>query len=148
MTERMKNIDVAHIYALWDAYAKAVNAADIERWMALWDEEGIRMAPNSPASVGTEQIRADIEPLFALVDFELVNIAPDEVQVLGDRAYSHGTYTFLMKSKKGDNLVEDSGKFLTILKKQADGSWKIIVDCFNADLPRHETKQSHSLLYT
>ena len=27
------------------------------------------------------------------------------------------------------------GKYLTILKKQTDGSWKIYRDCFNSDVP-------------
>jgi ketosteroid isomerase-like protein len=31
--------------------------------------------------------------------------------------------------------VTDRGKYVTIWKKQADGSWKVIADIFNSDLP-------------
>ena len=103
--------------------------------MSLWVDDGKRMAPNAPASVGLDQIRVAVEPLFELFDFEEFNVNLDEVRILGDRAYSHGAFAFSMTPLAGGDLIEDSGKFLTILDKQADGSWKIAVDCFNSDMP-------------
>jgi ketosteroid isomerase-like protein len=51
-----------------------------------------------------------------------------------ERAYSHGTYAFTMTSRReGGDTLEISGKFLTILEKQVDGSWKIAIDRFNYD---------------
>lgn len=135
MTERMKNIDLALIYELWNEYGSAVHDGDLERWMALWVDDGKRMAPNAPASIGLEQIRAAAGPLFDLFIFEAFRVSPDEVQILGDRAYAHGTFAYSMTPKEGGDLIEDNGKFLTILQKQADGSWKIEIDCFNSDLP-------------
>lgn len=35
----------------------------------------------------------------------------------------------------GGKATLDKGKFLTVWKKQADGSWKIIRDMYNSDLP-------------
>jgi len=31
--------------------------------------------------------------------------------------------------------VVDNGKYLTVWKKQADGSWKVLFDMFNTDMP-------------
>lgn len=135
MTERMKNIDVALIYELWNEYASALHDGDLERWITLWIDDGKRMAPNAPACNGLGQIRAAVEPLFDLFKFEAFDVSPDEIQILGDRAYSHGTFAFSMMPKAGGGLIDDNGKFLTILEKQADDSWKIAVDCFNSDLP-------------
>ena len=64
-----------------------------------------------------------------------MSIHPEEVRILGDRAYSHGTYDFEMTPKEGGDTSVVAGNFLTILAKQADGSWKIAIDCFNYDAP-------------
>jgi hypothetical protein len=32
-------------------------------------------------------------------------------------------------------MLLDKGKYLTVWKKQADGSWKVLFDMFNSDLP-------------
>jgi hypothetical protein len=38
-------------------------------------------------------------------------------------------------AKRRGETKSYSGKFLDILEKQADGSWKIAIDCFNLDAP-------------
>jgi uncharacterized protein (TIGR02246 family) len=132
--ERTQVSDVAQIYAMWNEYADAVSAGDMERWIALWIDEGIQMPPDAPRNTGKEQIQAAIQPLFDQYDYEMF-INPDEVQVLGERAYSHGLYGFTMTPREGGEPIEVSGKFLTILEKQVDGSWKIAIDCFNYNAP-------------
>jgi ketosteroid isomerase-like protein len=62
-------------------------------------------------------------------------IQPEEVRILGDWAYAHGSYAFEMAPKEGGGTRRWSGKFLDILEKQVDGSWKIAIDCHNYDAP-------------
>ena len=131
--ERNLVSDVAQIYKVWKEYAAAVNDGDIKRLISFWIEEGIRMPPDFPRSVGLAQIRVSLEPIFENINFEEFSINPDEVHVLGDQAYSHGSYCTSMTPKTGGETIEVSGKFLTIWTKQADGFWKIAVDCFNSD---------------
>jgi ketosteroid isomerase-like protein len=52
----------------------------------------------------------------------------------GDLAYILGSYTMTTKVAKG-KPVTDTGKYLAIWKKQADGSWKVEADTWNSDLP-------------
>ncbi len=130
MKERLQVADVAQVYALWNEFAAAATAGDIERWLALWSDDGIHMPPGAERRVGKEQIRAEVQPRFELFDHNMtLNLG--EVRLLGDQAFSHGTYTFEMTPKKGGETTNGSGKFLTILAKQGDGSWKIAIDCFN-----------------
>jgi uncharacterized protein (TIGR02246 family) len=102
--------------------------------MALWIEDGIQMPPGAPRRVGKTRIRAEMQPPLDRFDWQ-VAIQPDEVQVLGDQAYAHGLYNFVLMPKEGGDAIEANGKFLTILHKQVDGSWKIAIDCFNYDAP-------------
>ncbi len=127
--------DKEKVEEVFDDYASFAKDGDLEQWISLWSEDGKRLAPNAPASVGVEEIRAAVGPLFELFYFEEFNVDPDGVRILGDEAYVHGTYGFLLTPKAGGNSIEDSGKFLTILEKQGDGSWKIAIDSFNTSLP-------------
>jgi len=58
------------------------------------------------------------EPLFA------------EISKSGDLGYTYGLYTHLVKS--GNSQAR--GKYVTIWKRQADGSWKYILDGGNEGL--------------
>jgi len=136
MTERMKNLDVALVYELWNEYASTVNAGDLERWLSLWIEDGIQIAPDAPLRIGKEQIREAMRATFDLFDRRDMTIHTEEVRVLGDWAYSYGTFTFENLPKGGGKTVNYCGKFLDILMKQPDGSWKIAIDCHNYDEPQ------------
>ena len=133
--ERIKNIDVGLVYNLWDDYAAACNTGDLDRWLSLWIDDGIQMPPGAPRRVGKAEIRREMQPLFDLFDTSKLIIHTEEVRILGDRAYSHGTYTFEMTPKEGGETKSYSGKFLDILEKQVDGSWKIAIDCHNYNGP-------------
>ena len=131
MFERAQIADVAQVYQLWNEVAAACHAGDLERWLSLWIEDGIQMAPDAPRRLGKAQIRAGMQPGFDHFIMSDMIINTEEVRVMGDRAYSHGTYTFDMVPKEGGETMAISGKFLDILVKQADGSWKMAIDCHN-----------------
>jgi uncharacterized protein (TIGR02246 family) len=125
--------DVAQIQEVWNEYEASVVSGDFERWISLWDDEGIQLPPDEPRHIGIAQVRAANEPGFEGLETQMKEfiINPDEFRILGDRAYSHGTYGFTMVPEEGADTIEVTGKFLTIFKKQADGSWKIAIDCYN-----------------
>jgi uncharacterized protein (TIGR02246 family) len=126
--------DVASINDVFNEYAGAINAGDMDRWISLWIDDGLQMPPDVPRNIGKEQIQESNRPLFDLYDSEMT-VNPDEIRVLGDRAYAHGTYNFAMTPKEEGEVVKGTGKFLTILERQVDGSWKIAIDCFNYNAP-------------
>jgi uncharacterized protein (TIGR02246 family) len=131
--ERSIVSDVAQIYELWKAYAEAVTAGDFQRWIALWTDEGIRLSPPDlgPRQVGKKEIRAVVQPLFDSSTLTAA-INTEGVQILGGQAYSHGTYVITVTPKEGGDTMTLKGNFLTIFAKQADGSWRIAIDCFNS----------------
>jgi ketosteroid isomerase-like protein len=50
-----------------------------------------------------------------------------EVAASGDLGYTYGTYTDQLKTKSGrDTTIY--GNYVTVWKKQPDGSWKFLVD--------------------
>ncbi len=132
--------DISAIKELFVEYAAAMAAGDIDRWISLWTADGIQMPPNIPARFGKGQIRAKVQGSFELYDSSLT-INTEEVRVTGDWAFARGTYTYTVIPKADEDIEKGTGKFLSILERQVDGSWKLARDSFNLNVPPLLTKK-------
>lgn len=119
---------------MWKEFAASLEAGDLDRWLALWTDDGIQMPPDEPAAVGKDRIR--IRMAAALDKFKVdMEIKNEELQHAGDWAYARGTYKATLTPKQGGAAIPIDGKFMTILTRQGDGSWKIHRDIFNSNVP-------------
>jgi len=125
-------VDVERIQTIWRIYSKARVVGDAEVWLSLWDEKGIQMPPGAPAR-SKDVLDEMIPDAFASGSVSSMNIYPEEINVAGNWAYGRGTYDS-ERMVKGEAVRVD-GKFLTILKRQPDGTWRIYRDCFNSNIP-------------
>ena len=91
------------------------------------------MIPNEPVFRGMDNIKAVLTPMMQDPNFAL-SFKAEKIEVSGILAYTQGTYSQTSTARDGKPFV-DTGKFLTVWKKQADGSWKAIEDILNSDLP-------------
>jgi uncharacterized protein (TIGR02246 family) len=135
MQERVQVADVAQVYELWNEFAAAASDGDLDRWIDLWTDDGIQIPQSGPYRVGKSEIRRRTRAMFDAYHTTKMIIQPEEVRILGNRAYTHGTYEVEMVRKAGGTTKRRAGKFLGILEKHADGSWKISVDCHNSATP-------------
>jgi uncharacterized protein (TIGR02246 family) len=131
MLERMQVADVAQVYRLCNELALALNEGGLERCVSLWIDDAIQMPPGARIRVGKAQIRRAMQSLLGHFDLRRVRVHPEEVRILGDWAYVHGTYEVETVPKWGGEPKRYGGKFLDVLERQVDGSWKIAVDCHN-----------------
>jgi len=143
MLERVQVADVAQVYQLWNEVAAAANAGDLERWISLWIDDAIQMPPDAPRRAGKAEILRAMQPQFDHFNIRKLIIQPEGVRILGNRAYSHGTYEFEMAPKEGGETSRCCGKFLDILEKQMDGSWQITIDCHNHNTPADSRWKEH-----
>jgi ketosteroid isomerase-like protein len=95
-------------------------------------DDGTVMAPNMPAVTGQTALVSFFEEFPPYEDF-LTEIL--EIDGLGDFAYVRGAYSMNIMMPGSETPVHDSGKYVEVWKKQADGAWKVYLDCFNSDLP-------------
>lgn len=126
--------DMARIRSVDSAFTAAANAGDAEGVAAAYADDGTLMAPNLPPQKGRDAIKAFWGGFLDAytVRFEVVS---DTIEGRGDLAYNQGHYRFAAVPKaKGVPGVADEGKFLEILKKQPDGSWKYAVDMYSSNL--------------
>jgi len=120
--------------AIWKEYSESLNAGDLERWLDLWTEDGIQMPPDERAISGLDSIRARNEAMLDRFTFD-IGITNQEVETAGDWAYARGTYKARLMPKGGGRAITMDGKYMTILARQPDGSWKIHRDIFNSNTP-------------
>lgn len=108
-----------------------VSARDWATLVALYEEDAVRMPPNSPALHGRAKNRAWLEqlPPITAFGFRLVDLHGQ-----GGLAYMHGAWTITI-APPGAPPASDSGKILIVFRKQADGSWLRVADAWNSDLP-------------
>jgi ketosteroid isomerase-like protein len=115
------------------AWLKVYQAKDLAKSVAFCDEQASMLAPNAPIATG----KAAIEKAIAS-DFKNDEITwhADKVGVArsGDLGYTSGTTENSFKDASG-KTIHDKGKYLTVWKKEADGTWEVLFDMFNSDLP-------------
>ncbi len=129
--------DIAAIKEMGKQYAVACNTGDFDLWISLWADDGVQMPPGAPARVGKEQIRQGMKPLFDQMDLEITIHSLEDTEVYGNLGLTRCRYTLRMTPKAGGDTIKamPDGKALTLYEKQSDGSWKIIYDCFNSNVP-------------
>lgn len=123
--------DRADIQEVTQTYMDAVNARDWDKLASTYSDGAVLMPPQAPAVTGRESIRAFFAAFPPITEFNLQNV---EIDGFDDLAYVRGIYTLTIAAE-GQEPVADSGKYLEIRRKQPDGSWLIVRDIYNSDVP-------------
>jgi len=98
------------------------------------------MPPNAPSIQGREGIQKFWGGFLDAYQVR-IDVVADEVEGRGDLAYGRGHFTLDGTAKaKGGALLHDRGKFLEILRRQPDGTWRYAVDMYSSDLPAAAAK--------
>jgi uncharacterized protein (TIGR02246 family) len=117
-------------------WSKDLQAKDLEKEVAHYDNDAAFLFTNMPIVSGKTSIRGVHQQLFAdpniAMDFSTSKV---EVSKGGDMAYTEGVYHLTTSDPKTKRPVSETGKYITLYKKQADGGWKAIEDMLNADAP-------------
>ncbi len=124
--------DTQAIKAASAQWLDAFNQGDAAALAAFYTEEAKLLEPNSPLTVGRENIQAIFQGFFDTGALEL-QLPEIELSVNGDMAHRVGKYTLTIMPEEGDAII-DNGKYVEIWKR-VNGSWKIDVDIWNSSLP-------------
>ena len=116
------------------AIVAAANAHDIESLHEVFADDARMLPPNAPPVVGKDAIR-ELAGALISPDFE-VRHDLDEVVVSrgGDLAYVSYAYELTFTGPEGTPLTE-TGKDISIYKKNEDGAWKLAIDMWSSNEP-------------
>ena len=125
--EATKEADVQKIHDLREEFLVLNRAKDAAGIANLHAHDIVQMIPNSESVVGRDALQAWLQRSYDGPDETGVEFSTEEVEILGDWAFVRGKYV--------QTGPADSGKFLQILKRQPDGSWKWARNTWSSDHP-------------
>jgi ketosteroid isomerase-like protein len=131
MTNPTSEVDQRKVIAATDEEAAAIEGGDFIRYLAVLTDDALFMPPNSPAKAG-EELRAWLRDFVDRYRVKYLKLTHDETVVEGDLAYHRFVYGWKVTPKAGGDTAVGHGKGMHILRRQADGAWKIAREIWNA----------------
>lgn len=130
-----READIKAIKDVESAWLKTAATKDVDAYVAYYADDASVLMPNAPIFNGKPAIKESLKPLMTDPNFSLTFMPTRaEVAKSGDLGFTQGPYKMTFSDQRG-NKFEDEGKYLTVWRKQADGSWKAVEDTFMSDLP-------------
>ena len=121
----------AEIDKVYETFSKAYTLLDHQMVQQLYEEDAYYFYPQIPIQRGHEKFMKGFKDMFnraressttLKIEFRIV-----ERQLVGDHVYDVGYY----RLSKSDGNVS-VGKFVTILRKQQDNTWKFVLDTYSS----------------
>jgi ketosteroid isomerase-like protein len=129
--EAAKPATVDTLRELEGAFMKATAEHGSVGYLSYYAENAVEL----PAGAAALEGKAAIAKTMGFLDQKDTHLTWSPVgadlAASGDLGYTWGTYEFRGVAKDGKPVVEH-GKYMTVWKKQADGSWKVALDMGNA----------------
>ena len=104
---------------------EALNAGDAEAALSLYDSEATFVPEPGKAATGLEAIRAVLNAFLALKP--RLTIEVPQVTESGDLALLSSRWTLKGTAPDG-SPVDLAGQGAEVVRRQADGTWKFVID--------------------
>ena len=127
----LTDADRAVIDSLHAAFGAAAVAGDFAAVAAMYTDDASVMPPNSPVATGRMAIEQSFRAFPPLGELKLLT---NEIEGSSDIAAVRGTYSLLM-APPGSPAISDTGSYVEVWRKQADGKWLIMWDIYNSHKP-------------
>ena len=124
--------DIHTITGISAARAKAFNEGDAAGIAKPFTEDAYLMAPDFPTKRGQKAIQEYYQTIFDEYETELGS-GYEDVKVDGDMAYGRGFAKVWLTPKSGGEKIYSESKYLNILERQSDGTWKTTHDIWNGN---------------
>jgi hypothetical protein len=132
--------DRAAIATLWTNYSKDAMEGNFDAFLQLHDRDAYKMPQDQPMFqpwVVADTMRASWTKRVQVNTMQM-SVVPKEIVLMGDYAYTMGTYTQALTPKTGGNTSVFDGKFLAVVHRNPGSKWQIYRACYNGNLPDEE----------
>ena len=123
----------AQIEQLLNKYEQALNTSDVNAAVQLYTDDGVFMAPENPAAVGTEVLRKAYTGVFQAIALKLKFEIAETKLLSPEWAELRTTSTGTVKILANGAEVPGANQELFLLHK-TKGQWKIARYAFNSTL--------------
>jgi uncharacterized protein (TIGR02246 family) len=115
---------IRNLVALWHS---ATAAGDVDTVLGLMAEDVVFLVAGRPPMRGRSSFESGLRKLLTTHRVESTGEV-QEVEVAGNLAYCWSELTVRIVPQSGGNAVTRAGSALSILRKQASGSWVVVRD--------------------
>jgi uncharacterized protein (TIGR02246 family) len=127
--------DEAAIRAALEQWGAAARAKDAAAFTSFYAENAWLFLEAAPDSVGKAAIEATFRTLMQDPNFALsIHTSSIVVASSGDLAYERGSYELTLSDANQQPALQ-KGNYVTVWNKQADGTWKVVIDSPTSDPP-------------
>lgn len=126
--------DIDAVNAVRDGFVAAYSAGDADAIGNYYVTDGVSQPNNGPTLKGRDAIVAGLKSMFERSSVKLT-LTPEQTQTMGTTGFDSGHYSVEVVPKAGGPTTTSEGRYLVILDKQTDGSWKVTRDMDNAGPP-------------
>ena len=128
------NVDgISEVLTMIDQeFDKTAAANDLDGNIAPLTDDAIYMQPNGEVIKGKENIKEWQRGSFELFNF-ISDHVPYKIELNGDWAIVQGICKGSITPKAGGDPIPFNNKYLHNYRKQADGSWKLALSCWNSN---------------
>ena len=130
--------DLASLRLVANTYHQAASAKDRAAVVALYDENALMVPPNADLVEKLEGVQSYrfgfLETPGVELQFEILRA---EISTSGDIGWTLSIGDITINNPEGPpgrDIIRDFHTW----KKQTDGSWKVVVDMWNSELPTNE----------
>jgi uncharacterized protein (TIGR02246 family) len=125
-------VDEKIITAISAERAHAFNEGNAVEIAKHFTEDAFLMAPESVTKRGRVEIEAYYQTIFNEFETELES-GYEIVKVDGDLAFARGFAKVWITPKSGGEKIYSESKYINILERQSDGTWKTTHDIWNGN---------------
>lgn len=129
---------MADVSNAWEQAYEAGNVADLA---GLYADDAYYMPPYQEAIHGQAAIESYLSGMMAQTSNRAITIERTDFGGSGDLSYSIGTYSVEMGMAGAEQPITDAGKYLTLARRGADGSWQIAAHIWNTSKSQAEVAQ-------
>jgi uncharacterized protein (TIGR02246 family) len=109
---------------------------DADKITNYYADDAVQMAPGGPATVGKDAIRTELKQMVADPALSLkFQASKVDTSSSGDMGYTQGSYTLTLTDPQSKQVINDHGSYVTVYRKQADGTWKAVSDIASSAVP-------------
>jgi ketosteroid isomerase-like protein len=123
--------DLQGIAKVRDGFAAAFKAGDVAAVSALYTSDGLTQPNNQPTGSGPAGVTASFKAFFDQFNITAFTLTPVKTEASGNLGYDIGTYSFTATPKPKGDTVKIDGRYVVVLRKNADGTWNAIADMDN-----------------